>query len=46
MFAEMGDWMAPPALEDVRALNATYGIDEDFESIGRLCEQFGLAFPI
>jgi len=45
MFAEMGGWTAPPTLDDVRALNAQYGLDEDFESIGRLCERFGLAFP-
>lgn len=45
MFAEMGEWTAPPTLDGVRALNTKYGLDEDFESIGRLCERFGLTFP-
>jgi hypothetical protein len=46
MFADMGEWTDPPEVEEVRALNARYGLDEDFDSIGRLCERFGLAFPI
>ncbi len=45
MFDEMGEWTAPPELDDIRALNAAYGLDEDFESIGPLCVRFGLAFP-
>lgn len=46
MFDELGKMTGPPSLDDVRVLNHKYGIDEDFESIGRLCQEFGLAFPI
>jgi mannose-6-phosphate isomerase-like protein (cupin superfamily) len=45
MFDEMGSMTAQPTLNDVLALSATYGLDEDFDSIGRLCQEFGLAFP-
>jgi len=45
MFDEMGALTTAPTIDDVRALNDRYGLDEDFESIGRLCERFGLAFP-
>ncbi len=45
MFDEMGAFTGPPTIDEVRALNNRYGLDEDFESIGRLCERFGLAFP-
>lgn len=45
MFDERGTLTDPPTIDDVRAPNATYGLGEDFESIGRLCERFGLVFP-
>jgi quercetin dioxygenase-like cupin family protein len=46
MFDEMGSMTGPPTLDELRALGHKYGIDEDFESIGRLCQEFGLAFPM
>jgi len=45
MFTDMGEWTQPSALEEVIAPNAQNGLDEEFESIGRLCERFGLTFP-
>jgi len=31
MFTDMGEWTERSALEEVRALNAKYGLDEKFE---------------
>lgn len=36
----------PAETADTTALNAKYGIDFDFESVPRLCEQHGLSFPM
>ena len=45
VFKEMAD---DPAMtgEAGLALHARYGIEADYESVGRLCEEHGLAFPM
>jgi quercetin dioxygenase-like cupin family protein len=45
MFAEMG--ADPDAMtgEGAAAMDARYGLEVDYESIGRLCAEHGLVFP-
>ena len=45
VFKEMAD---DPAMtgEAGLALHARYGIEADYESVGRLCEEHGLTFPM
>lgn len=46
LFSEMAD--DPEAMdgEAAAALDARYGLEVDYESIPRLCEEYGLAFPV
>ena len=47
MFVEFGAMLAEPDVDPARIadLEARYGIEEDPDSIGRLCAAHGLAFP-
>jgi uncharacterized cupin superfamily protein len=47
-FAEMAEMAASPegmTGEQAQALLARYGLESDFESVPRLCEEHGLTFP-
>lgn len=45
MFAEMGADPGSMTGDGAAAMDARYGIEVDYESIGRLCEEHGLHFP-
>jgi mannose-6-phosphate isomerase-like protein (cupin superfamily) len=51
-FAELADQIAtatpgnPPDSADMAALDTKYGIEFDYASVPRLCEQHGLSFPM
>lgn len=45
MFAEMAFDPESMTGEGAAAMDARYGLDVDYESIERLCEEHGLAFP-
>lgn len=48
-FADLADIAADPgamSVDSALAMDNRYGLETDFESIGRLCEEFGLTFPM
>ncbi len=46
VFKEMAEDPETMAGEAAAALDARYGIEADYESVERLCEEHGLAFPV
>jgi quercetin dioxygenase-like cupin family protein len=46
LFEEMADDPEAMAGEAAPALDARYGLEVDYESVGRLCEEHGLDFPV
>lgn len=46
MFAEMGADPGSMTGEAAAAMDARYGLDVDYDSIARLCEEHGLTFPM
>ncbi len=46
MFEEMADDPEAMAGEAASALDARYGMEVDYESVERLCEEHGLDFPV
>jgi hypothetical protein len=42
----MADDPEAMAGEAAPALDARYGLEVDYESVGRLCEEHGLDFPV
>ena len=46
VFEEMAEDPESMSGEKAAALDARYGIEADYESIERLCEEHGLAFPM
>lgn len=44
-FATMADDPEAMAGETAAEMDAHYGLEVDYDSIGRLCEEFGLSFP-
>ena len=46
MFKEMAENPEAMAGEAAAALDARYGIEADYESVERLCEEHGLNFPV
>jgi hypothetical protein len=45
VFKEMAEDPEAMAGEAALALDARYGIEADYDSIERLCEEYGLTFP-
>ena len=45
LFAEIGADPAAMTGESAAAMDARYGLEVDYESIGRLCAEHGLEFP-
>src|SRR5688500_14111524 len=46
LFEEMADDPEAMAGETASALDARYGLEVDYESVERLCEEHGLDFPV
>ena len=46
LFEEMADATEPMTDESALALDARYGVEVDYDSVGRLCDEHGLAFPV
>jgi gentisate 1,2-dioxygenase len=46
LFEEMADDPEAMAGEAAPALDARCGLEVDYESVGRLCEEHGLDFPV
>ena len=46
VFEEMADDPEAMAGETASALDARYGLEVDYESVERLCEEHGLDFPV
>ena len=46
MFKEMADDPEAMAGETASALDARYGVEVDYESVERLCEEHELDFPV
>jgi hypothetical protein len=46
VFKEMAEDPDAMAGETASALDARYGIEADYDSIERLCEEHGLNFPV
>ena len=46
LFKEMADDPEAMAGETASALDARYGLEVDYESMERLCEEHGLDFPV
>ena len=45
MFKEMAEDPEAMSGETASALDARYSIEADYDSIERLCEEYGLTFP-
>jgi len=45
MFADMGADPELMAGEGAAAMDARYGLEVDYESIERICREYGLSFP-
>ena len=45
LFREMADDPEAMTGETAASLDARYGLEVDYDSIGRLCEEYGLLFP-
>jgi mannose-6-phosphate isomerase-like protein (cupin superfamily) len=46
LFREMADDPEAMAGETAAALDARFGLEVDYDSIGRLCREYGLTFPL